>query len=889
MKTENSFYKYEKLLMFVLLIIIYNLPVRSQSGATDEKRISMNPFYDSMHHWYDIHDDGNIINPVNNQPRYKETEITKIADNILLYQRNNGGWPKNYDIQAILTKEQKDSLENTKNLLHTTFDNSTTYTHIEYLAQVYTITKTDKYKDACLNGIRFVLSAQYQNGGWPQYFPLEENYSRRITFNDGACIGIMELLKKIVDNNPDFSFIGEKVRKEVIIAFNRGLDCILNCQIVDNGRLTAWCQQHNEIDLKPAWARAFEPPSICNGESASIVLFLMKLDKPDQRIIKAVQCAVKWFDDSKIYHTRVQTISASPEKSEWRTSLIDRVVVIDSLAPPIWTRYYEIGTDRPLFCDRNSKFLYSLAEVSRERRSGYGWYTYAPEEVLDKYPEWQKRIAGIPVALNQSDNNLRNSGSKESDSDFFLNPVLGGDYPDPSVLRVGNDYYMTHSSFNYYPGLLVWHSTDLIHWERVCHALNQNVGSVWAPDLIKYKDIYYIYFPAGGTNWVVTAQSPMGPWTDPVDLKLKGFIDPGHVVSPDGKRYLYLSRGFIIQLSEDGLSTTGEPKYVYGGWEFPKTWSTECFCLESPKSTVKNGYFYLTVAEGGTAGPATSHMVVSARARSPFGPWENSPYNPVIHTENRSERWWSQGHGTLVDDVNGNYWIMYHGYEKDYHTLGRQTLMLPIKWTEDQWFLVPEGAKSSDKILKPAGLKSVNGNDLSDDFSGDKPGLQWQFYKRYSPGRIKLKEGKLMMTAEGNSFENSSPLIVNSADHKYEIQVEYTIDEDVTAGLCLYYNELANVRIAADTAKFTVFIQKNAKIREKNLLGNHGFLRILNDFNEVSFYFSSDGKLWTRVERSLDITGYNHNVFGEFLSLRAGLFAFGNGKVIFDNFIYRKL
>jgi xylan 1,4-beta-xylosidase len=448
---------------------------------------------------------------------------------------------------------------------------------------------------------------------------------------------------------------------------------------------------------------------------------------------------------------------------------------------------------------------------------------------------------------------------------------------------------MTHSSFNYYPGLLIWHSTDLISWERVCHALNKYVGSVWAPDLVKYKDTWYVYFPAGGTNWVVTASSPEGPWSDPVDLKLKGFIDPGHVVGPDGSRYLYLSKGYIIQLSEDGLSTVGEPIYIYGGWEFPKSWSTECFCLESPKSTVRDGYYYLTVAEGGTAGPATSHMVVSARSKSPLGPFENSPHNPIVHTESRSETWWSQGHGTLVDDIDGNWWIMYHGYQSSFHTLGRQTLMLPVKWTPDKWFLVPEGVKSFDDIPKPSGSGSVQTTGMSDDFSGNSLGLQWQFYKRYSPERVVMDNGKLNFRAMGSSFDDSSPLLVNSADQKYEVEVEYTIDEGVTAGLCLYYNELANVRITVDTSRFTVFIQKNAKIREKNTLGNHGFLRILNDFNEVSFYFSTDGKEWTRLERSLDATGYNHNVFGEFLSLRAGLFAFGEGKVVFDNFIYRKL
>ena len=470
----------------------------------------------------------------------------------------------------------------------------------------------------------------------------------------------------------------------------------------------------------------------------------------------------------------------------------------------------------------------------------------------------------------------------------FQNPVLGGDYPDPSVVRVGKDYYMTHSSFTYYPGLMVWHSTDLINWKRVSVALTKNIGSVWAPDLVKHKDKYYIYFPAGGTNWVVTASSPKGPWSEPIDLKLAGFIDPGHAVGADGTRYLFLSKGYVVQLGEDGLSKVGEPKFTYEGWKFPKTWSTECFCLESPKVTVKDGYFYQTVAEGGTAGPATSHLIVSARSKSPFGPWENSPYNPIVHTESRAEHWWSQGHGTLVDDVNGNYWIMYHGYEKGFHSLGRQTLMLPIEWTKDGWFRVPKNVKSEIAIKKPTGIASKSGIGLSDDFSNGL-GLQWQFAKLYKPERIELKDGKLNFTADGDSFANSSPLLVNASDRRYEVIVEYTIEKDVTAGLTLFYNETANARISVDQDNFTVFVQKSAKIREKNLFGNHGFLRILNDENEVSFYFSKNGKDWNRVERTIDATGYNHNVFGEFLSLRAGVFAFGTGKAMFDNFIYRKL
>lgn len=386
---RNKFTGYS--IFFLLLLSTIQL-VAQEGRVKKYPPISMAPFSDSRNHWYGIRDANNIINPVVNQPTYPESEICSIADNILLFQRDNGGWPKNYDMQAILTKAQADSLQKTKAQHHTTFDNATTYTQVEYLAQVYSRTGIEKYKRGALLGIQFILKAQYANGGWPQYFPLEKNnYSSHITFNDGAFIGVMETLKKIVQDHPIFSFVDAAMRKKAGEAFGKGVECILKCQIVSRGRLTAWCQQHDEVTLKPAWARAYEMPAISNGESVQIVLFLMSLDKPDQRIIRAIQSAVKWFGESKILHTRVKTIEAPPEESQWRTNRTDRIVVLDSTAAPIWTRFYELETERPLFSDRNSKMLYSLAEVGRERRSGYAWYTYAPQQALDQYAAWQKK------------------------------------------------------------------------------------------------------------------------------------------------------------------------------------------------------------------------------------------------------------------------------------------------------------------------------------------------------------------------------------------------------------------------------------------------------------------------------------------------------------------
>lgn len=358
-----------------------------------QPNISTERFSDSRNHWYGIRDAGNVVNPKPNQPKYPESEITKIADNILLFQHDNGGWPKNYDMQAILTKEQMDSVLKAKSQNHTTFDNSTTYTHVEYLADVYTATKIEKYKEGCLKGINFMLKAQFPNGGWPQYYPLEENYSRHITYNDGAMLGVLATMKKIKDNAPSFSFVPQEIRIKARQAYDKGLECVLKTQIISKGRLTAWCQQYDEVTLKPAWARAYEMPSICNGESVDIVMMLMSLENPDKRIIESVQSAIKWFEKSKILNTRVKTIQAPPEQTPYKINTIDKVVVTDNSAPPIWTRFYEIDSERPLFSDRNSKLLYSMAEVSRERRSGYGWYTYAPQQALNKYPEWQKKWA----------------------------------------------------------------------------------------------------------------------------------------------------------------------------------------------------------------------------------------------------------------------------------------------------------------------------------------------------------------------------------------------------------------------------------------------------------------------------------------------------------------
>jgi PelA/Pel-15E family pectate lyase len=370
---------------------LINCAAQTSIEENQTKVVDMTEFNDSAHHWYDINDEVKIIEPLPEQKRYGTSEVTEIADNILLFQKSNGGWPKNYDMQAILTEEQKKAVLKTKNDLNTTFDNGATYSQMNYLAKAYSLTKIEKYKDAFLSGIEFVLTAQYDNGGWPQYYPDKKGYRKYITFNDGAMIGIMKLFYKIVNRKEEFSFIQDSLYTKINLAYNKGIECILNCQIEENGKLTAWCQQHDNIDFRPQNARSFEPASICNGESSAVVKFLMSIKNPNERIIKSVTNAVKWFEESKIYGIRVEEIKADKVDYVYHTTDLDRIIVEDSDAKPIWTRFYELGTHKPMFCNRDGKVVYSLEEVERERRTGYAWYIYDPQEVLDSYPAWLKK------------------------------------------------------------------------------------------------------------------------------------------------------------------------------------------------------------------------------------------------------------------------------------------------------------------------------------------------------------------------------------------------------------------------------------------------------------------------------------------------------------------
>jgi PelA/Pel-15E family pectate lyase len=322
---------------------------------------------------------------------YGSDEAIRIADNLLLYQRDIGGWDKNTDMALPLGPKERQTLEKEQHdpASHSTIDNDSTYPQMRYLARVYTASKEQRFAAAFRRGFEYLLKAQYPNGGWPQFYPLRNGYWDHITYNDDAMIGVMETLRAIVNRAPEYGFLTDAERAQAKQAMDRGVECILKTQVAQNGKLTVWCAQHDEKTLAPAKARAYEHPSLSGSESVGIVEFLMGIERPSPEVVRAVQAAMVWFNAVKLTGIRVE---AKPAPGTPKG--VDNTVVPDAAAPPLWARFYELGTNRPIFSGRDSVIRYSMAEIEYERRNGYRWYTDRPAKLLDQdYPKWKAKWA----------------------------------------------------------------------------------------------------------------------------------------------------------------------------------------------------------------------------------------------------------------------------------------------------------------------------------------------------------------------------------------------------------------------------------------------------------------------------------------------------------------
>lgn len=298
-----------------------------------------------------------------------------ITDSIVSLQTPSGGWSKRTDMTLHRQPGQAFGVEPG---YIPTFDNSATTTQLRVLARGVTATGNQQWQLAFYRGVQLIFNAQYPHGGWPQNYPLTGGYHDHITLNDEVTSDILELLYDISIGKGDFTFVTAEIQQQAQTHFDKGLSLVLDLQQRDKNGLTLWAAQYDHRDFAPAWARAYEMPALAVAESAVLVEFLLRIENPTPRLQQAIQAAVQWFQQYGIYD-----VNWDREK---------RVLLPAPGAGPIWSRFAELETNRPIFGDRDHQLYYDVHQVSLERRRGYGWYTDKPAIVLDKYPDWAAQL-----------------------------------------------------------------------------------------------------------------------------------------------------------------------------------------------------------------------------------------------------------------------------------------------------------------------------------------------------------------------------------------------------------------------------------------------------------------------------------------------------------------
>jgi len=312
---------------------------------------------------------------------YRSTEGIRVANNILSWQSVHGSWPKNVNTAARMFSGDVNDIQGT-------FDNGATTDEMRLLARAFRATQDKRYRQAFLKGLDHILQAQYPSGGWPQFYPPSKQYHRHITFNDDTMVRIMRLLQEIVASEV-CDFVDPIKRKAAKVSFERGIQCILKCQIRVNGKLTVWCAQHDEIDYHPRSARTYELISLSGEESVGILKLLMSLDNPSREVIVAVNAAVQWFESVKVSGIRLMWVDG------------ERIAIEDPNAPVLWARFYEIETNRPFFCGRDGRKKYDYNEIEAERRDEYEWYGNWARDVVSDYAKWKEKwLSNVGKMIN---------------------------------------------------------------------------------------------------------------------------------------------------------------------------------------------------------------------------------------------------------------------------------------------------------------------------------------------------------------------------------------------------------------------------------------------------------------------------------------------------------
>ena len=311
---------------------------------------------------------------------WASAEARGIADAIVSFQTPAGGWSKRMEFTRPRRPGESWASEGNWSWVGT-FDNGATTTQLRFLAGVLGAAPDARYAASFRKGLEYVYRAQFPTGCWPQVYPLVGGYHDAATFNDDATVNTLRVLRDVATGK--VAGLTEAERRRAGESVNRGVECILASQVVVDGRRTVWGQQHDPLTLRPARARAYEHASLAGRESAAIVNLLMELDRPEPRVAAAVRGAAQWFRDWAIwgYEYRYgQGLTAKPG------------------AGPLWARFYEIGTNRPMFSNRDGVVRYSFSELEPERARGYAWYTDEPATTLRRFERWSRaQGAAVPA------------------------------------------------------------------------------------------------------------------------------------------------------------------------------------------------------------------------------------------------------------------------------------------------------------------------------------------------------------------------------------------------------------------------------------------------------------------------------------------------------------
>jgi len=338
--------------------------------------VLLTPAYSQSLQYYNNHPDSAF---------FKSPDARRIGEQILLWQRETGGWPKNVDMVTPMTDSLRQVVADQKTRRNdSTTDNGATSQQIVFLAHLYQNTGEERFKQAFLRGMEYLLSGQYSNGGWPQFWPEKRGYQWHITYNDDAMISTMTLLRDVAQQKSpyDGNLTTAKQRKRLQKAFDKGVECILATQIKKDGRPTVWCQQHDHVTLLPAPARAYELASYCPIESVGIIRLLMGIPHPSKRIRESVHGAMAWLEEHQLKGIRVEQFQNEEGKRDVR-------VIQDVQAQPVWARYYDLENEQPFFCDRDGIPRTKLSDVGYERRTGYSWYNAKPAQLFPLYEKWK--------------------------------------------------------------------------------------------------------------------------------------------------------------------------------------------------------------------------------------------------------------------------------------------------------------------------------------------------------------------------------------------------------------------------------------------------------------------------------------------------------------------